>query len=127
MVQSDGVLVSIVLGINIAFLSYFIAINTNYSILLVVSFFSVLRYQRRTQYEQWRRIIQSPLTIPVSIIAPAYNEELNIDESVKSLLMLEYNDIADRLVSILHYNGMPIPSECVVQGVIEHQKSEQAA
>jgi hypothetical protein len=46
---------------------------------------------------------------------------------MKSLLMLEYNDIADRLVSILHYNGMPIPSECVVLGVSEHKKSEQAA
>ncbi len=53
--------------------------------------------------------------------------EQNRDAQMKSLLMLEYNDIADRLVSILHYNGMPIPSECVVQGVIEHQKSEQAA
>ena len=53
--------------------------------------------------------------------------EQNRDAQMKSLLMLEYNDIADRLVSILHYNGMPIPSECVVQGGIEHQKSEQAA
>ena len=88
--QGDGILVSIILGVNIAFLSYFIAINSNYFILLVISFFSVLRYRRHIQHEQWRRIIQSPLTIPVSIITPAYNEELTIDESVKSLLMLEY-------------------------------------
>ncbi|MFQ6122572.1 MAG: glycosyltransferase [Dehalococcoidales bacterium] len=88
--QSDGILVSIILGFNIAFLSYFIAINSNYFILLVISYFSVLRYRRRVQHEQWRRIIQSPLAMPVSIIAPAYNEELTIDESVKSLLMLEY-------------------------------------
>jgi cellulose synthase/poly-beta-1,6-N-acetylglucosamine synthase-like glycosyltransferase len=50
----------------------------------------VLRYRRRIQHEQWRRIIQFPLTIPVSIITPAYNEELTIDETVKSLLTLEY-------------------------------------
>ena len=43
--------------------------------------------------------------------------EQNRDAQMKALLMLEYNDIADRLVSILHYNGMPIPSECVVSGV----------
>jgi len=43
--------------------------------------------------------------------------EQNRDAQMKALLMLEYNDIADRLVSILHYNGMPIPSECVVTGV----------
>ena len=35
--------------------------------------------------------MQSPLTLPVSIIAPAYNEELTISESVKSQLMLEYS------------------------------------
>ena len=88
--QSDSILASIILGFNIAILIYFIAINSSYFILLAISYFSVLLYRRRTEHEQWRRIIQSPLTIPVSIIAPAYNEELTIDESVKSLLMLEY-------------------------------------
>ena len=90
MLQGDSILASIIWGFNIAFLSYFIAINSNYFILLVISFFSVLRYRRRIQHEQWRRVIQSPLTIPVSIITPAYNEEPTISESVKSLLMLEY-------------------------------------
>jgi cellulose synthase/poly-beta-1,6-N-acetylglucosamine synthase-like glycosyltransferase len=40
--------------------------------------------------EPWRRIIQSPLTIPISILAPAYNEAQSIVESVHSLLALEY-------------------------------------
>jgi 2-oxoglutarate ferredoxin oxidoreductase subunit alpha len=53
--------------------------------------------------------------------------EQNRDAQMKSLLMLEYNHIADRLVSILHYNGMPIPSECVVTGISQHIKSEAAA
>jgi 2-oxoglutarate ferredoxin oxidoreductase subunit alpha len=53
--------------------------------------------------------------------------EQNRDAQMKSLLMLEYNDIADRMVSILHYNGMPISSECVVQGLSEHVTSEAAA
>jgi cellulose synthase/poly-beta-1,6-N-acetylglucosamine synthase-like glycosyltransferase len=88
--QGDGILLTIIWSLNIAFLSYFIAINSNYFILLVISYFSVLRYRRRIQHEQWRRIIQFPLTIPVSIITPAYNEELTIDETVKSLLTLEY-------------------------------------
>lgn len=88
MPQGDGNLA--ILSLNLAFLSYFIAVNATYFILLVISYFSVLRYQRRTENEQWRRIIQSPLTLPVSIIAPAYNEELTIEDSVKSLLMLEY-------------------------------------
>jgi 2-oxoglutarate ferredoxin oxidoreductase subunit alpha len=53
--------------------------------------------------------------------------EQNRDAQMKSLLMLETNDIADRLVSILHYNGMPIPSDCVVRGVTEHLGKEAAA
>ena len=56
-----------------------------------------------------------------------YVVEQNRDAQMKSLLMLEANDIADRLVSILHYNGMPIPSECVVAGITEHQGTEAAA
>ena len=53
--------------------------------------------------------------------------EQNRDAQMKSLLMLQANDIANRLVSILHYNGMPVPSECVVQGVVEHLEKEAAA
>lgn len=53
--------------------------------------------------------------------------EQNRDAQMKSLLMLQANDIANRLVSILHYNGMPIPSECVVKGVTDHLKKEAAA
>ena len=90
MIPGDSILINIILGFNIAVLSYFIVINGSYFGLLFISYFSVIRYRRRIQHEQWRRVIQSPLTIPVSILVPAYNEELSIVESVKSLLMLEY-------------------------------------
>ena len=53
--------------------------------------------------------------------------EQNRDAQMKSLLMMEANDIADRLVSILHYNGLPIPSKCVVEGVTTHLSKEAAA
>jgi len=88
--SGDSVLINIILGFNLAVLGYFIAINSIYFGLLLISFFSIHRYRRRIQHEQWRRIIQSPLTRPVSVLVPAYNEELTIVESVKSLLMLEY-------------------------------------
>jgi 2-oxoglutarate ferredoxin oxidoreductase subunit alpha len=52
--------------------------------------------------------------------------EQNRDAQMKSLLTLE-TAAAGRLVSILHYNGMPIPSDCVVQGILEHLKAEAAA
>jgi 2-oxoglutarate ferredoxin oxidoreductase subunit alpha len=53
--------------------------------------------------------------------------EQNRDAQMRSLLMLEANDIADRLVSVLHYNGLPIPSDCVVHHVTEHVEKEAAA
>jgi 2-oxoglutarate ferredoxin oxidoreductase subunit alpha len=53
--------------------------------------------------------------------------EQNRDAQMKSLLRLELGEAAGRLISILHYNGMPIPSECVVEGVVSHVGEEAAA
>ena len=46
---------------------------------------------------------------------------------MKSLLMLETQTNASKLVSILHYNGMPLPSNCIVEAVGKHIASEAAA
>jgi 2-oxoglutarate ferredoxin oxidoreductase subunit alpha len=53
--------------------------------------------------------------------------EQNRDAQMKSLLMLETQTNASKLVSILHYNGMPIPSECVVEAIGKHIEAEVAA
>jgi cellulose synthase/poly-beta-1,6-N-acetylglucosamine synthase-like glycosyltransferase len=42
------------------------------------------------EWRDLRRLMQSPLTPPISIIAPAYNEEANVAEAVRSMLMLHY-------------------------------------
>jgi len=77
------------------------------------------------------RIRAFPFTREVVEFLQSHNTnfvvEQNRDAQMKSLLMLEANDIADRLVSILHYNGMPIPGNCVVQGVIDYLEKEAAA
>ncbi len=75
---------------NTLILGYFLLLQGSYLILLLISFVSVLRYRRIVDHEHWRGIIQSPLTLPISLIAPAYNEERTIVESVRSLLSLEY-------------------------------------
>ncbi len=53
--------------------------------------------------------------------------EQNRDAQMKSLLMLEIKKVADKLQSILHYNGLPISSDCVVNGVSQFLQSEAAA
>jgi 2-oxoglutarate ferredoxin oxidoreductase subunit alpha len=46
--------------------------------------------------------------------------EQNRDAQLRSLLILETNTDARKLVPVLHYSGMPIPSQCVVEGLCEH-------
>lgn len=80
----------LIFGINLFMLAYFGVINASYLLLLIFSFFSIKKYRRQTGHERWRQIIQSPLTPGVSVLAPAFNEEATVEQSIRSLLMLEY-------------------------------------
>jgi len=46
--------------------------------------------------------------------------EQNRDAQLRSLLILETNTDARKLIPVLHYSGMPIPTSCVVEGICEH-------
>ncbi|MCW8925203.1 MAG: 2-oxoacid:acceptor oxidoreductase subunit alpha [Xanthomonadales bacterium] len=52
--------------------------------------------------------------------------EQNRDAQLRSLLILETNTDARKLVPVLYYNGMPIPAQCVIEGVCEHLQVEVA-
>ena len=41
--------------------------------------------------------------------------------------MLETDVEQDKLVSILHYSGMPITDDCIFDGLTEHLAKENAA
>ncbi len=69
---------------------YIIIVNLTYTVLLVISYQEVLFYMRHNSFSDYRTLVQSDLVLPVSILAPAYNEEIGILESVKSLLKLSY-------------------------------------
>ena len=81
---------TLVLLFNDAVLVYFLAISLHYVALMVIGFWETLRVLRDVQWQDKRRLMQSPFTPPVSIIATAYNEQANIVESVRSLLTLHY-------------------------------------
>jgi 2-oxoglutarate ferredoxin oxidoreductase subunit alpha len=53
--------------------------------------------------------------------------EQNRDAQLRALLILETNTDAAKLIPVLHYNGMPIPSQCVVEGLSRHLKAEAVA
>ncbi len=71
-------------------LVYFFLINSLYLLFIALSISGIFRYRHTTSFINFKEIFQMPLVKPISIIAPVYNEEMGIVESVKSLLSLEY-------------------------------------
>ena len=53
--------------------------------------------------------------------------EQNRDSQMRSLLLLETKVEQDKLVPVLHYNGLPIPSDFVVEYLHKHLDREVAA
>ena len=51
--------------------------------------------------------------------------EQNRDAQMRSLLLLETGVSGDKLKPLLHYNGMPIPSDCVVSALRAHFGADQ--
>src|SRR3990172_9463162 len=74
---------------NIIVLYFFLA-NGSYTILMVMSFVHIWRYQLRIGYAGLQEVRESPVTPPVSVIVPAFNEENSIILTVESLLKLDY-------------------------------------
>jgi len=56
-----------------------------------------------------------------------YVVEQNRDAQLRALLITESAADEHQLIPVLHYNGMPIPSRCVIEAVRQHQNGEKAA
>ena len=76
--------------LNVLILIYFVVINTTYIILIYISFFHMKKFKNVDRIFKMTGVYSSQLYKPVSILAPAYNEELSIINSVNSLLNLRY-------------------------------------
>jgi len=53
--------------------------------------------------------------------------EQNRDAQMRGLMMLELDAEPGRLVSILHYDGLPVPSDRIVDQIAEHIRQEAVA
>jgi cellulose synthase/poly-beta-1,6-N-acetylglucosamine synthase-like glycosyltransferase len=71
-------------------LVYFLAINTSYLVLIVLAAIEFARHIRRLPFAGLEEAYASPLTRPVSVLVPAFNEETGIVESVRAMLGLRY-------------------------------------
>lgn len=74
-------------------IAYWIYSGVHYLVLIVASFVSNIRHQRRLRTVSIERIYSSPLSPPITLLVPAHNEERTIAQSVRSLLTLTYPDL----------------------------------
>ena len=86
----NALISDIVFGFNVFVLIYFLALNSIYLILFLISLWEVVRFVRRTFFSDYRQIMQSEMTWPISVLVPAHNEEKTIVETVRSLMMVNY-------------------------------------
>lgn len=84
---------SVLYGFAIFVLGYFVVLNGLYTVLTVLAWRAVSRYLRTDQYASDDEAFASPLTPPVTVILPAYNEEAGVVESVRSVLSLRYPEM----------------------------------
>ncbi|MCW2928792.1 MAG: glycosyltransferase family 2 protein [Thermoleophilia bacterium] len=82
----------VVFGFNVFVLAYFIVLNSSYLVLLYSAGRELFGFMHRARIETPDELMRSPLTPSVGVIAPAWNEEAGVVDSVRSLLALEYPD-----------------------------------
>jgi cellulose synthase/poly-beta-1,6-N-acetylglucosamine synthase-like glycosyltransferase len=69
---------------------YYLASNLAYLTMLIIAVRTSAAHQRRLESHRLLWIKQSPLAPPITIIAPAHNEETSIRVAVRNLLELDY-------------------------------------
>lgn len=75
---------------NWLFLIFGIVICLGYTLAAIFSFLEIRDYKRRIRFQTETPLLQSSDLPSVSILAPAFNEETNVTENVRSLLNLNY-------------------------------------
>ena len=84
---------------SIIALVYFVVLNGTYLVFTGVAWRGITQHRRERRYAALEEAFASPLTPPISILLPAYNEEAGIVQSVHSLLALRYPSLEVVVVS----------------------------
>jgi cellulose synthase/poly-beta-1,6-N-acetylglucosamine synthase-like glycosyltransferase len=80
----------VLLAAVVVSVAYLAVVYTAYIVLVVVGAFENRLRRHESAAEDYDTIAASRFTIPVSVIAPAFNEEAAIVDSVRSLLAFDY-------------------------------------
>lgn len=88
----SGTFTFLLLAFNHLVLLYFLALNGSYLVLSLLAFRSMRRQAARARSFEVDDFLTTAGVPPITLIAPAYNEEATCVESVRSLLTLQYPD-----------------------------------
>jgi cellulose synthase/poly-beta-1,6-N-acetylglucosamine synthase-like glycosyltransferase len=75
---------------NYVFLIYFVVANLCYTVLMALSWYAVWLHSKFAAQKPYADLVDSPVTPPVALIVPGYNEQDAIVQTVLSLLDLNY-------------------------------------
>jgi cellulose synthase/poly-beta-1,6-N-acetylglucosamine synthase-like glycosyltransferase len=75
---------------NHALFWYYLASNLAYLAMLIVALKTSAMHQRRLQSHRLNWIKESPMVPPITLLAPAHNEEASIRVAARNLLELDY-------------------------------------
>jgi glycosyltransferase involved in cell wall biosynthesis len=70
--------------------AYFVALNSSYLVLIALAGLEFGRHLRRVPFAGTDDMFRSPLTLPVTLIVPAYNEGAGIVAAVQAMAALRY-------------------------------------
>ena len=104
-----------------AILIYYIALQATYLFLILLGALHQSNYYRGILFGEFKQIHTSPLTLPISIVIAAYNEEKMIVDTLQNILQLQYPEFEiivvndgseDRTLEVLieKFNLRPIHS-----------------
>ncbi len=88
--MTSRLVVDAVQAVDWGVLAYFLLINSSYAMLIALAAAEFFRDLRLAPVASHEDDLASPFTPGVSIVVPAYNEELSIVESVRAMLSLRY-------------------------------------
>jgi cellulose synthase/poly-beta-1,6-N-acetylglucosamine synthase-like glycosyltransferase len=75
---------------DIAIFTYFVALNSSYLVLIGLAGLEFGKHLRRAPFAGADDMFRSPLTLPVSLIVPAFNEGAGIVAAVQAMTALRY-------------------------------------
>jgi cellulose synthase/poly-beta-1,6-N-acetylglucosamine synthase-like glycosyltransferase len=90
MAAATPIIAALAWYVFLACIVYLLAIVVIFALMLIMAVRENRLQARQSQIEDFNTLLSSPFTIPVSIIAPAFNEEVCVTSAVRSLLALRY-------------------------------------